>query len=374
MFVKVSYVGAYPPYFIIENNDHGDHQPLAAEWRKCIIEYLDEGGANFIFTLRPASDPLDLPSRLRGKLLRLPKSLPHVLPADEQLQTFRRNFGNLFPVEHIITAELVRVDHSVVAALNDGLARMQPSTRPLHRLTDLLPDSDMAGQLITDMTTAPGQTLVQLKPKWLHQSPNAPTNSRRCRTCALRAHRAAKRERTASDAQEICPLALIHGDVRIRRRAFAQITADRKLREYLAVDAQPLLLELRECQVDFDEAGVLGVEGETAIKSLCKAMTLRDCTLYVRRNGEQGSDDGSDDENYAAGGSKRADDGVEGGTSEGDSTIEARLGDLDLKLPGRLDYWKRTEQDLVDGGWYTNEEDAALRTSETICTLSVDGL
>jgi inositol-pentakisphosphate 2-kinase len=224
------------------------------------------------------------------------------------------------------------------------------------------------------MTTAPGQTLVQLKPKWLHQSPNAPTNSRRCRTCALRAHRAAKRERTASDAQEICPLALIHGDVRIRRRAFAQITADRKLREYLAVDAQPLLLELRECQVDFDEAGVLGVEGETAIKSLCKAMTLRDCTLYVRRNGEQGSDDGSDDENYAAGGSKRADDGVEGGTSEGDSTIEARLGDLDLKLPGRLDYWKRTEQDLVDGGWYTNEEDAALRTSETICTLSVDGL
>jgi inositol-pentakisphosphate 2-kinase len=372
MFVKVSYVGAFPPYFIIENNDHEDHQPLAAEWRKCIIEYLDEGGANFVFTLRSASDPSELPSRLRGKLLRLPKNLPHVLSADEQLQTFRRNFGNLFPIEHVITAELVHVDHSVVAALNNGLARMQSSTRPLHRLTDLLPDSDMAGQLITDMTTAPGQTLVQLKPKWLHQSPNAPTNSRRCRTCALRALRAAKRERTASDAQEICPLALIHGDVRIRRRAFAQITADRKLREYLAVEAQPLLRELRECQVDFDEAGVLGVESENAIKSLCKAMTLRDCTLYVRRNGEQGSDDESDDENYA-GGSKRADDGAEDGSSEEDLAIEARLGDLDLKLPERLEYWKRTEQNLIDGGWYTNEENAPLRTPETICTLAVDG-
>lgn len=71
-------------------------------------------------------------------------------------------------------------------------------------------------------------------------------------------------------------------------------------------------------------------------------MTLRDCTLFIRcKNG-----------------------------SLDPSSVELRLTDLDLKQahPDKVEKWRRTEQDLVDDGWYMNTEDSAI--PETICSLS----
>ena len=106
---------------------------------------------------------------------------------------------------------------------------------------------------------------------------------------------------------------------------------------FLAVEAQGLLGTLKTFQKQLDPHGVLGVKGVEPIYSLCRAMTLRDCTLYVRR-------------------------------SRGE--IEARLGDLDLKQPGKLMGWRETEKNLIDEGWYTNKEAHQYVTKESICLLS----
>jgi inositol-pentakisphosphate 2-kinase len=128
------------------------------------------------------------------------------------------------------------------------------------------------------------------------------------------------------------------------------------LSRYLASDdeAQGLLKRLRDLQVQFDRVGVLRVSGEE-VEGVCKAMTLRDCTLYVRKTA------------VVEGGGENA------GGGGGGSVIEARLGDLDLKLPARLEHWRSIERGLIEGGWYMNEEDEAVHTLEKICVLSVNG-
>lgn len=44
--------------------------------------------------------------------------------------------------------------------------------------------------------------------------------------------------------------------------------------------------------------------------------------------------------------------------SEKDHAIEQRLGDLDLKSSAakKVEYWKSSESDLIEEGWYTGRE------------------
>jgi inositol-pentakisphosphate 2-kinase len=128
----------------------------------------------------------------------------------------------------------------------------------------------------------------------------------------------------------------VNADAEQRKRAVYTITTDPRLRQYLLEQAQPLLHQLRASQVDLDVHGVLKTTPDT-IFQLCKAMTLRDCTFFLRRSGD---------------------------------TVEARLGDLDLKQPERFTRWKTVEMKLIDGGWYTNTEHADHWKPEKICVLS----
>jgi inositol-pentakisphosphate 2-kinase len=84
-----------------------------------------------------------------------------------------------------------------------------------------------------------------------------------------------------------------------------------------------LLRKLAKCQAKFDTKGPVGGEVDKAFRT---AMTLRDCTVFLRLPNDR------------------------------DYPIEARLGDLDLKSAGKVDYWRKTEQELIDGGWYTAKE------------------
>lgn len=301
---------------------------------RCTLQYLNEGGANFVYRIRPFDDKEHLPPRLRGKLLRLRKNLSHVRSAEEQLEAVNANFRNLFPPENLVQHELIGLDRDVLKLLNRSLEDL---VRPRHRTADLLPVEDMSGLLVTDMTPLAGEVLLQLKPKWLTQSPNAPPNAKRCRTCAVRSHRASERIRTATDAQESCPLDLINTNLEERKRAVHAVTSDRKLQEYLLIHAQTLLQQLRVCQTSFDPYGVLRTSGSDLTWSLCKAMTLRDCTLFLKRTGDR---------------------------------IEARLGDLDLKQPEKMARWSKVESDLIHGGWYTNTEHEMHWVRERICLLS----
>jgi inositol-pentakisphosphate 2-kinase len=298
------------------------------------LEYLNEGGANFVFRILPNGDSDPLPPDLQGQLLRLRKDLPHVPSAKDQLAAYDDHFKPLFPSEYLIQHTPIELHSELPGSINAALKDLE---RPSHRLQDFLPAEESHGTLITDMTPGPDDILLQVKPKWLAQSPNAPKDAKRCRTCALRAQRASQKVRTATDAQESCPLGLVSMDESERRRAAQAITSDSRLREYLVDQAQPLLRTLRDHQQSLDSKGVLGAETEEDALSLSKAMTVRDCTFFLKLSGDQ---------------------------------IEARLADLDLKQQGKLSQWRRVEQGLIDEGWYTNSEDQSLWTKEQVCVLS----
>ena len=299
----------------------------------CTLEYLNEGGANFVYKILPHAESGILSPYLQSKLLRLRKDLSHVQSAEEQLLAFESHFRSLFPPENLVQHELVDLDEAVQSLLNDALEKL---VRPSHRLRDFLPADERHGLLITDMTPHPGDVFVQLKPKWLTQSPNAPTNARRCRTCAVRAQRASQQLRTATDAQDSCPLELVSDKLEDRKRTAQSITTDRALQEYLVEQAQPLLQKLRECQLGLDDDGLLNASDTPAILNVCKAMTLRDCTFFLKRSAKG---------------------------------IEARLADLDLKQPEKLAKWKAVEQDLIKLGWYTNTESKTVWKEEKVCIL-----
>ena len=302
---------------------------------KCTLEYLNEGGANFVF--RMVAEPgQELPLPLKGHLLRLRKDLPHVQSANEQVQAFNSYFKPLFDSRSVIEHHLIAIDEYFSEILDEALKSLDREAR---RLNDFLPPDETHGLLVTDMTPKEGDVLLQVKPKWLTQSPNAPSNAKRCRTCALRAQRASKQIRTATDATEHCPLELISEKSEDRKKAAQNITQDEQLRDYLTTDVQLLLQTLRSSQKQLDPLGILGthVDDMDAVTTLCRAMTLRDCTLFLKRSGDG---------------------------------IDARLADLDLKTAEKLDRWADGERKLISDGWYTNEEAKDIRKREVICLLS----
>ena len=70
------------------------------------------------------------------------------------------------------------------------------------------------------------------------------------------------------------------------------------------------------------------------------AMTLRDCTVFVRFPSEGRSEE-----------------------------VEARLGDLDLKSREKKEYWRRSELELIEDGWYGGKESEEIR-QPLVCQLS----
>lgn len=300
----------------------------------CRLEYLDEGGANFVFTIMPGHEGSSLPEHLTGKLLRLRKDLPHIQTTSQQLSAFNEHIKPLFPATSLIKHEPIGLALGLAGHINAVLGKI---TRPSHRLKDFVPLDEETGLLVTDMTPKIGEVLLHMKPKWLSQSPNAPSNATRCRTCALRAQRASRGVQTATDAQESCPLEVTTDVIEDRKRAAQKITDDTTIQDYIVHDAQLLLLDLRRRQRELDDNGCLRASNTQNVFDLCKAMTLRDCTLFLKRSG---------------------------------SDMEAKLGDLDLKQPGKLPRWTKIEQVLVEDGWYTNEESSAEWKKEVVCLLS----
>lgn len=71
-----------------------------------------------------------------------------------------------------------------------------------------------------------------------------------------------------------------------------------------------------------------------ALDDFLTATAVRDCTLYLRVGGLGGARKG----------------GVE--------VLDARLGDLDLKIPdvGKVAHWRGVEEGLVEGGWYVGRD------------------
>ncbi|KAL2358940.1 inositol-pentakisphosphate 2-kinase [Cryomyces antarcticus] len=319
-------------------NQCDERQPIT-------LEFLAEGGANVVYRIHGADVPL--PAWLSGKLLRLRKEKPFVRPTSEQLVSFSTHFRPLFDPSQTVEQARVRLDQAVLAACNDQLRKLEHSGKRQKRKGDHLAHAERFGLLITDMTpNSDREFAIEFKPKWLLQSPNAPVEAVRCRTCALRARQnAMARAKVEVHArQAVCPLSLVEGDETERRIAVERIVRHRhdkledntvvahrqfvtdRLVEFFRTEGFAILKELRRHQQSLDPHGILSCAGEPDERFL-RAMTLRDCTLFIKIHL----------------------------TNNG---LEARLGDLDLKMAekGKVAKWRNIERSLLDEGWYAGED------------------
>ncbi|KAH0558571.1 hypothetical protein GP486_004778 [Trichoglossum hirsutum] len=333
-----------------------------------ILHYVAEGAANVIyrFTLPPPSPPstsnladlgqgpqqsqtpppTEIPALhydpvFEHRLLRLRKALPSASSNERACAALRNNFLPLFPASSLIAHDLVLLPPNFLCETNKALHALEKDgRRPPKRHGLYLAEDEPFGVLVTDMTpnVAEGETLVEFKPKWLVQSHSAPKGWRRCRTCALRLQRnAARRAKGQPEEAGFCPLDLASTDkARVERAVNFIVTTKHasgeqdlnRLRERITtfVQSGTIVSKLKALQGELDKVGVL--TADVTSKDYLMAAAIRDCSIYVKVPKEEGG------------------------------SIEARIGDLDIKSPdnGKAEYWRALESGLIDEGWYTGVE------------------
>lgn len=224
-------------------------------------------------------------------------------------------------------------------------------------------------------------TLHEIKPKWLHQSPRAPPGAEQCRNCAREVQRNLK-NKTRNPV--FCPLNLVKvtdfprnqnvaGDIR-RHLGLSAAQSD-NLQTWLKDSS--LLSRLRAKQWELDHANktVVPAEGASAsssafaslsssvvaqassgqpssagaddnadnIAKYCLAMTLRDCSLFLRiprRPGAEAKD------------------------------VVAKLADLDRKnYDSKHEYWEGMEKGLHEKNLYWRSGGGGVSGELTECQL-----
>lgn len=243
-----------------------------------------------------------LDPRLEGKLIRLRKNLSTTVPVTESWDHFRNVVSPLFSENQLVSQTLFQISRDVVRECNAELQCMEKDGRRSQSRHGLyLAEDEKYGTLIDDMTSDDSSMTIEFKPKWLAQSPSAPAKSKRCRTCALRAMKQAKagrREIREGEAMKrgFCPLSLVSGDRMTVATVVEQLMdswiysdLDRmRIGDKLIswVERSSLLQRLKELQEELDPVGVL--EADLQSPDFLTAMTLRDCTLFlkVRRHGD----------------------------------------------------------------------------------------
>ncbi|RPA79418.1 hypothetical protein BJ508DRAFT_415914 [Ascobolus immersus RN42] len=361
------------------------------------LTYLAEGAANVIYRIS-AADGQELEPRYRQKLLRLRKALPSASPNHPAFESLQNRFWPLLPPGSTISTVLEHLPAGLIDRENARLKAMEatPGARKESRHGLYLAPDETFAFLLEDMTPHPllanhtgPEVLVEFKPKWLVQSPSAPPNARRCRTCALRLRKLAQAKKKGKAVPKdilksaYCPFDLESGDPdRVRKAVVKMLHGKGALKlpvglpplteeqwEVLTTRTTTCLLQndlikkLAELQRDLDQQGLITTlqnyeEGsmaeedlEGAVGKLATCMTLRDLTLFLKVDLHP----------------------------EVTDAVKLRIGDLDLKSPGKgkADYWVRTEKVLIEEGWYTGGEDrsvlpdgvAGREEVESWCTL-----
>ncbi|PNS20311.1 hypothetical protein CAC42_5761 [Sphaceloma murrayae] len=353
--------------FVIVNEVDKDDYTIKKEFDEAhkdrilpiVCEYLAEGGANVVLRLVPFARASKLkipPKALVNKLLRVRKDKGFIASAKQQQDEFEETIAPLFAAENLVDPILVSVDREFLVAVNQELKALQEDNiRPSRRAGDTVNEREEHATLITDMSPMGVEISMEIKPKWLLQSPDAPKTATRCRTCALRAQRVTTGRLDAKKANErlFCPLALLSDDRNAQMQAASAIlkandchywmtNGEEVLVNLMPWSIKPVLEKIRDYQARFDPTGILSLaEGNKPPPEYLLAMTLRDCAMFLRtpKSLRQGP-------------------------------VEVRLADLDAKMPhpDKITKWRETERALVDEGWYECKEDDA--EPETICLLS----
>lgn len=247
--------------------------------------YLAEGGANVIYRFVSVPAELDdgLPgAALRGKLLRLRKETSSAIPYQEIAWNFDQIIRPLFCPDELVDQTLTYLPKGLVQRCNEQLRTAELNgRRPKNRQGVYLSIAETFGLLVTDMTTFadPDTVLAEFKPKWLLQSPSAPLNARRCRTCALRDMKNHElRALGVPEEPSFCPLDLMSDKFEHVLRATGLIRGPSRLGKILYRNGT--LQKLQTHQKAFNDVGLYGPPPQSREKSI--AMTLRDCTMFIK--------------------------------------------------------------------------------------------
>ncbi|OAL43780.1 hypothetical protein IQ07DRAFT_287560 [Pyrenochaeta sp. DS3sAY3a] len=361
-----------------------EKSPASAVFR---FAYLSKGAANVIFQIK--SEPFTaVPfcfidawydeernvfdsqvAKVVDSVLRVSRGRPKHLTCDQIMDGFHNDVRPLFEagdiqITNVIELEglatrrfplMVEIPHDLTRFLMvqtpvllypgvlDHLASLtEPGTLEEHTNPKSFPDRHM-GILLPDMSPVPGSSItLEIKPKWLRSSPNAPSGAIRCRTCAMQVLMPKDR------SKYICPLALVSGDDKSLyiwaekmveqeldgqlkdfsdegRELFIAALGDRVVEYLTAGDGFTLLTHLRWLDSVLDSEGILAYEShpmkELYGRNLRLAMTLRDCSLFIKIP-------------YTAADNPHV-------------PIIAKLGDLDFKSAEKFDDWKEKEEKLL---------------------------
>ena len=323
-----------------------------------VLDYLAEGAANIVYHIRPGLCEDDLPPPLHGVLMRFRKSTPSGVPYNEMSDSFGTILAPLFPAHNLIHPTLFGIckRDTSIATLNEALlAREADGSRPKKRHGVYLATEEENGLLVTDMTPRnEKEKLIEFKPKWLLQSPSAPADAKRCRTCALRFMRGTVKSSSERAGADFCPLSLLrrerdhfrdlalHG-IGFRNPENRGTWIEDDINHMFEEKVQPLLFQLRDLQQQYNRVGLADFEEEQKSPDELGTrigMTIRDCSLFIRYNT---------------------------GSSAAESDV--RLADLDMKsMTGEK--WAAIEREMIEDGWYTaTDSDDKKRGNMAFCNI-----
>ena len=311
------------------------------------LTYLAEGAAHIVYRMSPQGTSTITDPHLVGRLFRFRKSIPSAIPCAETVSNYHNRIAPLFPENSLVDLRLDHVpdQNTLITSLNTALRlREANGTRPAKRHGIYLTPANEEPHhiLVTDMSSlGQDERVIEFKPKWLVQSPSAPTGARRCRTCALREMRTEDERLTGNNHTgkghaDFCPLDLLSADDDILEEIVKSLSITDEVAETSASmfkkRIQPMILRLRVLQAEYTnvslEAFQNGFDQDFSV-----SMALRDCSVFVK--------------------SRRGAVDFE----------EVRLADLDLKSSagGKLEKWAQIERRLIDEGWYAGTENADSR-------------
>ncbi|KAM0265210.1 hypothetical protein ACHAQJ_000363 [Trichoderma viride] len=320
------------------------------------VRLVGEGAANAVFEIKvPPNSRMD--AQFQGKLLRVAKAQALGRTPTSSDYYFRQQEFYIREIQphlgdHAVRQELVVLHKStIVDELNAMLRDVNHLRKPKFQssfighaswgflVEDMRPNGENPvtrsrippNSVLTPFEGDDGSMLIEFKPKWLLQSPSAPKNAIRCRQCALELRNYLKAPSTKAPCPEKrpCPITLANPDcpqqVASPFRIAPQLSSlhdDKRIQAALdKIIHHKAIRALRDCQKSLDHVGPLRPPTNL---DFVVAMTLRDCTCFALV------------------------------PSSDDEEIKLRFGDFDWKDPERkFNHWRGTEQDLIDGGFYT---------------------
>ena len=326
-----------------------------------ILHYLAEGNANVIYSIEPTPGPNDDQTSHNGTevahhdhccVLRMRKDLPTTRSCSENLNAISKRINPLFPAEYAhllmpkelypLNAQIMQQADSILADLasrsdSSSSHRSRSKDSPGHPTLEEEPHAILMPNLrYGDVKDHDDVFFREFKPKWLLQSPSAPSGARRCRTCAANAvKRAAKGKRGKGDSG-FCPLDLLSDDREILRDILKKIMGEggepntlTGLVDDFVKQVQPVLRHMQKLQGEYSTEGMNDATNPEG-RDYAVAMALRDCSVFLVLH--------------------RAEDG-------GLSIADIKFADLDLKImtQNNLDKWAKLEGVLIESGAYTME-------------------